>query len=193
MLVQSSSFIATNSASPNGFDAVATYVWDTGTLSWVRATQAGGGGGGGAVTVADGADVTQGAIADAAVTTNAAGTLSAKLRGIVAILSSVWDSTNSLLKVSTKFALTASAPTFATVGTSSASAVAANASRKGLTLVNTSANRISLGFGATAVLDRGITLYPGGSFFMDEYSYSTATINAIASAAASNLAVQEFS
>lgn len=192
MLVQSSSFIATNSASPNGFDAVATYVWDTGTLSWVRATQAGGGGGG-AVTIADGADVTQGAIADAAVTTNAAGTLSAKLRGIVAILSSVWDSTNSLLKVSTKFALTASAPTFATVGTSSASAVAANASRKGLTLVNTSANRISLGFGATAVLDRGITLYPGGSFFMDEYSYSTAAINAIASAAASNLAVQEFS
>lgn len=42
----------------------------------------GGGGGGGAVTVADGADVTQGAIADAAVAAGAAGTDSAKLRAI---------------------------------------------------------------------------------------------------------------
>lgn len=40
----------------------------------------GSGGGGGAVTVADGADVTQGAIADAAATAGSAGTVSAKLR-----------------------------------------------------------------------------------------------------------------
>ena len=43
-------------------------------------TGGGGGSGGGAVTVADGADVTQGAIADAAVTAGGTGTLSAKLR-----------------------------------------------------------------------------------------------------------------
>jgi hypothetical protein len=55
-------------------------------------TSSGGGGGGGAVTVADGADVTQGSIADAAVTTNSPGTISGKLRGIVAILASVWNS-----------------------------------------------------------------------------------------------------
>ena len=42
----------------------------------------GGGGGGGAATIADGADVTQGAIADAGVVGNNAGTVSAKLRGI---------------------------------------------------------------------------------------------------------------
>jgi hypothetical protein len=42
----------------------------------------GSGGGGGAVTVADGADVTQGAIADAAVASNAAGTVNAHLRAI---------------------------------------------------------------------------------------------------------------
>lgn len=42
----------------------------------------GGGGGGGAVTIADGADVTQGAIADAAVAAGASGTISAKLRRI---------------------------------------------------------------------------------------------------------------
>lgn len=40
----------------------------------------GGGGGGGAVTVANGADATQGAIADAAAAPGGAGTLSAKLR-----------------------------------------------------------------------------------------------------------------
>lgn len=43
-------------------------------------TTASGGGGGGAVTIADGADVTQGAIADAAATAGSTGTLSAKLR-----------------------------------------------------------------------------------------------------------------
>jgi len=41
-----------------------------------------GGGGGGAATIADGADVTQGAIADAAVNGDNPGTLSAKLRGL---------------------------------------------------------------------------------------------------------------
>lgn len=46
------------------------------------AVSAGGGGGGGASTIADGADVTQGAIADAAVATGATGTVSAKLRRI---------------------------------------------------------------------------------------------------------------
>lgn len=45
-----------------------------------------GGGGGGAVTVADGDDVALGALADAAITTNAAGSVSGKLRGIVAHL-----------------------------------------------------------------------------------------------------------
>jgi hypothetical protein len=38
--------------------------------------------GGGPATIADGADVTQGAIADAAVVGDVAGTLSAKLRGL---------------------------------------------------------------------------------------------------------------
>lgn len=41
-----------------------------------------GGGGGGAVTIADGADVTEGSIADAAVTGNNPGTVNAHLRGI---------------------------------------------------------------------------------------------------------------
>lgn len=40
-------------------------------------------GGGGPATIADGADVTQGFIADAATTSDVAGTLNAKLRGLV--------------------------------------------------------------------------------------------------------------
>lgn len=88
-------------------------------------------------------------------------------------------------------ALTASSPTSASVGTSSAQAVASNASRRGLILTNTSANIISLGIAATAVLNSGITLAPYAVWFMDEYSFATGAINAIASAASSNLAIQE--
>ena len=78
--------------------AVANRVWDPGSLSWVSETQPAGGGGGPA-TIADGADVTQGAIADAAVSSDAPGTVSAKLRGLVKIQASVWDSVNGRLKV----------------------------------------------------------------------------------------------
>jgi hypothetical protein len=94
--------------------------------------------------------------------------------------------------VSTKTALTANSPTFATVGVTSAQAVASNASRKGLILINTSTGNISIGFGVAAVLNSGITLYPNGTFFMDEYMYTTAAVNAIAANASSNLAIQEW-
>ena len=73
------------------------HVWDG--ANWVPETQPGGGGGGGAVTVADGADVAEGATTDAAVTTDVNSTISAKLRGLVKILSDVWDSVNHRLKV----------------------------------------------------------------------------------------------
>lgn len=47
------------------------------------------GGGGGAVTIADGADVTQGAIGDAAATVGSTGTLSAKLRLMTTLLNTI--------------------------------------------------------------------------------------------------------
>lgn len=95
--------------------------------------------------------------------------------------------------VATKTALTAASPTSASVGVVSAQALAANATRKGLVLVNTSANNISLGFGATAVLNSGVTLLSnGGTFNMDEYDFNTSAVNAIAGGAASNLAIQEY-
>ena len=93
---------------------------------------------------------------------------------------------------STKTALTPSSPTFATVGVSSAQAVAANTNRKGLILTNNSTANISLGFGVVAVSGSGVVLYPGGVFFMDEFMYTTAAVNAIATAASANLGVQEW-
>lgn len=74
-----------------GAKRVANYVWDPNTSSWVRETQASGGGG--AVTIADGADVTQGAIADAVVAAGATGTISAKLRRLTTDLSTVATNT----------------------------------------------------------------------------------------------------
>jgi hypothetical protein len=92
----------------------------------------------------------------------------------------------------TKTALTPSSPTAVSVGASSASAVAANASRKGLVLTNTSNNRISLGLGAAAVLNSGITLTAFSVWVMDDYTFCTSEIFAIADVASSNLAIQEF-
>lgn len=90
-------------------------------------------------------------------------------------------------------ALTPSSPTAFSVGVASGQALAANANRTGLVLVNTSSNSISLGLGIAAVLNSGITLNPnGGTYIMDDLTFTTAAINAIASGATSNLGIQEY-
>lgn len=94
--------------------------------------------------------------------------------------------------VNTKNNLTSNSPSAASVGITSSQILASNASRKGLVLINTSSANISLGLGVAAVLNSGITLYPGGTFNMDEYCFTTAAINAVASIAASNLGIQEW-
>jgi hypothetical protein len=97
------------------------------------------------------------------------------------------------LRVAVAAPSTGLAPAFATVGVTSAQVVAANASRKGLVLVNNSTANISLAFGANpAVSGRGIVLYPGGVFSMDASMFTADAVNAIATAAASNLGVQEW-
>jgi hypothetical protein len=84
-------------------------------------------------------------------------------------------------------------PGYATVGVASALALADNYERTGLVLINTSVNVISIAFGHPAVLNSGITLNAaGGTFVMGEFIFSTAAVYAIAAAAASNLAVQEY-
>lgn len=93
----------------------------------------------------------------------------------------------------TKVSLTASAPTSVSVGVASGVILAANASRKGAVFTNLSSARISFNLAAgAAVLNSGITLLPGGVFVMDEYTFTNAAVNGIASVAASALSVQEF-
>ena len=94
--------------------------------------------------------------------------------------------------VSTRINLTAQSPAFATVGVASAQVIAANTARKGLVLVNNSTANISLAFGSAAVSGSGIVLYPGGVFFMDAFMFTTSAVSAIATAAGSNLGVQEW-
>jgi hypothetical protein len=144
----------------------------------------------GAVTQASGPWTTnQTQWAGTAVDTNSGNLSAGTLR--VTLATNQATLTNAL-PVTTKTALTASAPAAGSVGVASAQLVASAATRKGLVLVNTSVATVSLGFGAAAVLNSGITLLPGDSWSMDEYCFSTGAINAIASVAASNVAVQEF-
>lgn len=84
------------------------------------------------------------------------------------------------------------APTFATVGTSSASVGLAIATYKKLVFCNTSANTIALGFDNAAVANRGIVLATGEKIVLDGPIKITSAINAIASVASSNLAIQAF-
>jgi len=90
---------------------------------------------------------------------------------------------------------TPAAPAAATVGVASAQAVAARTGRRYACLVNTSGNWIYLGIGANAaVVGSGIALSPnGGSYEMTAAAGNMhdLAINAIASAAGSNLAIQE--
>lgn len=79
--------------------------------------------------------------------------------------------------------------TFATIGVSSGTVMAANANRVSLTLVNDSANIIYVAKGSTAVVGSGVRLNAsGGSLIIDDY---TGIVTAIATGASSNLTVCE--
>lgn len=84
------------------------------------------------------------------------------------------------------------APATFSAGAGSAIAVAINPRRTGLVLVNVSANLISLGIGAPAVANSGISLPANGTWTMDGNTFSQQDIFAIAPAGASNLSIQEF-
>lgn len=86
---------------------------------------------------------------------------------------------------------TGAAPSFATVGTSSASIGLSTATYQKLIFCNTSVNTIALSFNGAAVASRGIVLAPGEKVLLDG-PISVTTVNAIASAASSNLAIQAF-
>lgn len=82
-------------------------------------------------------------------------------------------------------------PATASVSTSSAQVVAANASRTGLVITNVGAANVYFGLGAAAINNGGIALLPGGTWVMDRYTFSTLVVNAICASSAT-LAIQEF-
>ncbi|CAM6003508.1 unnamed protein product [Sphagnum balticum] len=86
------------------------------------------------------------------------------------------------------------APGSATVGTTSGTILSANLSRTGAVVINLSSANVSFGLnGNTAVAGSGITITPNGVWEMDQYTFTTGAITAIATAASSPVAIQEFS
>ena len=88
--------------------------------------------------------------------------------------------------------LTPASPATFAVTTISATAVVANASRKGLVITNITKEPVFLAFGVPAELNKGIYLSGFGTWYMDEFSFVTTAINVISSGA-STLSIQEFS
>jgi len=98
------------------------------------------------------------------------------------------------LKVSNRLAgLVGATPASAVVGLTSAEILPGNPARRGLVLVSLAKKKISFGLeGAVAVLNKGITLFPGGTWTSDESTLTVGAITAIAEIASSDLAIQEF-
>jgi len=114
-------------------------------------TTGGGGGGGGAVTIADGADVAQGATADAAATAGSTGTLSAKLRLMTTQLASVITNT-SAVSSAVNVTPTNCSGTIAAGGTAQ-NAFTAGATKHGFTIMNLSTEDMWVSFTTTAAAD----------------------------------------
>lgn len=132
---------------------------------------------GGASTIADGADVTQGAIADAVVAAGAVGTLSAKLRRLTTDLNAgiVDLAAIELINTAIQTAIEAQGEgdyatpthTWPVIGAATTVALVANANRLYAAFINDGTEAIYLYLGAAAVLNRGIRLNAsGGSYEM---------------------------
>ena len=87
---------------------------------------------------------------------------------------------------------TGSTPLNVAIGTSSLQVLASNVNRKGVNVCNISFGTVSLSFGSAAVVYTGVTLGPGGTFWMDGTDFTTAAIFAISTQTNTTIAVQEF-
>lgn len=88
---------------------------------------------------------------------------------------------------------TANAATNVSVGVASTAIVAANTSRKGLVIQNSGSFDIFLGINTAAVLDKGIFLIKnGGTWVMDEFTFTTESVEGIVASNTTNITVQEF-
>lgn len=78
-----------------------------------------------------------------------------------------------------------------TIGTSSATLIAANESRKYLHILNTGAAPIYLAFGATAVVGSGIYVAAGGTFEMTINNLTNQAVTAKSGSSGNVVYVQE--
>ncbi len=131
-------------------------------LAGTLCTGSGGGGGGTAVTIADGADVAEGAITDAAATTGGTGTVSAKLRLMTSQLATIIGNQASTgVQGAVNVTLSDCSGTI-TTGGAAQNAFAANAGRHGFTIANIDTTEVLwVSFTTTAVAS-GTGSYPLG-------------------------------
>ncbi len=92
-----------------------------------------------------------------------------------------------------KVSLTANSPTNVTCNSATTALVSSNTSRKGLVITNTGSEDVFIGIGASAEVNKGIYLVAGGgTWAMDEYTFTTQAINGITTTSTSNVSIQEF-
>lgn len=78
------------------------------------------------------------------------------------------------------------------VGVGPVVVVGKNTKRKGLIILNGSSQTITLGFGNIPTIYEGGTLYPGGTFNMNEFDFFTGDVYAVATGPNGLLMIQEF-
>lgn len=98
-----------------------------------------------------------------------------------------------LLVKAMRSSLTPLASANVSCGATTTALVSANEQRKGLVVINTGSNPIYLGLGENAVLSKGIYLAAsGGTWVMDDFSFTKVAVNGITTTGTSNVSIQEF-
>lgn len=114
---------------------------------------------------------------------------------ILTELNAIYNRLNDVITaINSDPALSASAPTTATIGIASVQILPSNANRKGLTITNLSTKDIFLAFnGWAAVVNSGVVITAsGGTYNMDRFDKTTGVVKAIALQAGSVIAIQEY-
>jgi len=136
-------------------NTINTVYIDNGDGTYTLATSSSGGGGGGAVTVADGADVTQGAKADSAANNSTSSwSAIALLKGLyAALVAPLPAGTNAIGSVTANpYAGTITATVVTLTAATSATLIASNSTRKGLRWQNIGANPATVVPGGSAAV-----------------------------------------
>lgn len=140
----------------------------------------------GAVTIADGGDVTQGAIADAAVTNpTSSATVVSLLKGILSIILTYFGSNGYFSRPST------ATKTSVAGATADTSILASKANRKGATIYNDSTAIMYISLGAAAASTTSFTTQIAAGGYYEVPSYYTGAIRAVWSTATGNARVTE--